>query len=408
GLAWRPFGGTSTVVRAGFGTFCNHQIVGNGLTPLSRNSPFRLRQTSGPFQATDRPDLATAFSGIPSVVAPGIDPNLHTAYINQWSFGVQRELASNLVLDVSYLGSQGHNLPIQWNINQAFPGPGSVASRRPFPAFGNITGGYISSIGNSNFNGFTARAERRMTNGLSFISSYAWSKSIDDGVGISAASDSSGAFAQDARNLRAERSVSDFDVTHRFVFSYVYDLPFSKIQNKPLHAIAGGWQLTGILTLQTGPPFTVFSGRDESNTGGGATQDRPSLVGDWHVANPGPDRWFNTCTLLANGTTQRNCLPGDTPAWQINGVGTFGNASRNVLRSDGLKNFDLGLSRSFRFTERVSLQLRSEFFNLANHPNFSLPNQSAASGSFGSISRAAFQSQTGAQRQIQFEAKLVL
>ena len=348
--------------------------------------------------------MADAFSGIPSVVAPGIDPNFRTAYVDEWSFGLQREVASNLVLDVSYLGSQGHKLPVSWNVNQALPGPGSVASRRPFPGFGNITGGYISSIGNSNFNGLTLRAERRMTNGLSFISSYAWSKSIDDSVGISAASDASTAFAQDARNLRAERSVSDYDVTHRFVFSYVYDLPFSKTQNKALHAVAGGWQLTGILSLQTGPPFTVLSGRDESNTGG--TGDRPSVIGDWHIPNPGPDRWFNTCTLLANGT-QRNCLPGDTPAWQINAVSTFGNAGRNILRSDGLKNFDLGLSRSFRFTEQVSLQFRSEVFNLVNHPNFALPNQSAASGSFGTISRAAFQSQTGAQRQIQFAAKIV-
>src|SRR5437660_1521884 len=103
GLAWRPFGGTSTVVRAGFGTFYNHQIVGNGLTPLSRNSPFRLRQTSGPFQSTDRPDVANACSGTPSVVAPGIGANFRTAFVNQWSFGVQRELASNLVLDVSSL-----------------------------------------------------------------------------------------------------------------------------------------------------------------------------------------------------------------------------------------------------------------------------------------------------------------
>jgi hypothetical protein len=403
GLAWRPFGGTRTVVRAGFGTFYNHQIVGNGLTPLSRNSPFRLRQTSGPFQATDRPDLANAFSGIPSVVAPGIDPNFHTAYVNQWSFGIQRELAPHLVLDVSYLGSQGHRLPIQWNINQAFPGPGSIASRRPFPAYGNITGGYISSIGNSNFSGLNVRAERRMGKGLSFIASYAWSKSIDDGVGISAASDSSTAFAQDARNLRAERSVSDFDVAHRFVLSTVYDLPFGKTQNKRLQAIVGGWQLSGILTLQTGPPFTVLSGRDESNTGGGS--DRPIIIGDWHIPDPGPNRWFNTCTLLANGA-QRNCLPGDTPAWLVN-TGTFGNAGRNIVRSDGLKNFDLGLSRSFRFTERVSLQFRSEFFNLPNHANFGLPNQMSTSSSFASVSRAAFQSQTGAQRQIQFAAKIM-
>src|SRR5262249_58868365 len=115
---------------------------------------------------------ADAFSGIPSVVAPGIDPNFRTAYVDQWSLGIQRELASNLVLDVSYLGSQGHKLPIQWNINQAFPGPGSVASRRPFPAYGNITGGCISSIGKSNFNGMTLRAERRTGKGIGFISSY--------------------------------------------------------------------------------------------------------------------------------------------------------------------------------------------------------------------------------------------
>ena len=326
--------------------------------------------------------------------------------MNQWSFGIQRELASNLILDVSYLGSQGHKLPIPWNINQALPGPGSVASRRPFPGYGNITGGYIASIGNSNFNGLSVRAERRMAKGLSFISSYAWSKSIDDNAGISTGSDASGVFAQDARNLRVERSVSDYDITHRFVFSTVYDVPFGKTQNRTLHAIAAGWQLTGILTLQTGPPFTVFSGRDESNTGRGATQDRPNLIGNPNIPGPGPDRWFNTCTLLANGA-QRNCLPGDTPAWQINALSTFGNAGRNILRSDGLKNIDLGLSRSFRFTDRVSLQFRSEFFNVANHPNFAQPNQSAASGSFATVARAAFQSQTGAQRQIQFAAKVV-
>ncbi len=90
-----------------------------------------------------------------------------------------------------------------------------------------------------------------------------------------------------------------------------------RTRNNLLHAIAGGWQLTGILSLQTGPPFTVLSGRDESNTGNtGVGSDRPNIIGDWRIPNPGPDRWFNTCTLLANGA-QRNCLPGDTPAWQI-------------------------------------------------------------------------------------------
>jgi len=408
GLAWRPFGGTSTVIRAGFGTFYNYQIVGNGITPLSRNSPFRQRQTAGPFLATTRPapNLADAFAGRPSVVPPGIDENFRTAYINQWSFGIQREILRNLVLDVSYLGSQGHKLPIGVNINQAVPGPGSVASRRPFPAFGNITGGFISSIGNSNFNALQVRIERRMSSGLSFISSYTYSKSIDDNSGISTGSDSSGA-PQNVRDLRSERSASDFDVAHRYVFSTVYDLPFGRgrhfsLSHTVAEAIFGGWQLTGILTLQGGRPFTIFTGTDQSGTGQNA--DRPNVIGDWRVANPGPERWFNPCTLLANGTL-RNCRPGESPAWQQNAAGTFGNAGRNILRGDGLKNFDLGLYRAFRLNERQSLQFRAEFFNLTNHPNFFFPNPSLASAAFGAISRAAFQSQTGAQRQIQFALK---
>ncbi|MDQ2921871.1 MAG: TonB-dependent receptor [Acidobacteriota bacterium] len=405
GLAWRPFGGTKTVIRAGFGTFYNLQIVGNGITPLSRNSPFRQRQTSGPFLATARPNLADAFSGNPSVVPPGIDPNFKTAYINQWSFGFQREIAKDLVLDVSYLGSQGHKLPIPWNINQAVPGPGSVASRRPYPGFGSITGGYISSIGNSNFNALQVRAERRFSRGLSLVSSYTWSKSIDYNSGISTGSDSSGN-AQDARNLRVERSLSDYDVTHRWVASYVYDLPFGSGRrfsptNRVTNALLGGWQLTGILTLQGGRPFTIFTGTDVSNTGG--NNDRPNVIGDWRVSHPSPDRWFNPCTQLANGSL-RNCAPGDSPAWGIPPAGSFGNAGRNILRGPGLRNFDFGVSRVFKITERHQLQFRAEVFNLTNHPNFFFPETSVASGSFGTISRAA-NTGAGAQRQIQFGLK---
>ncbi|MGH9800941.1 MAG: TonB-dependent receptor domain-containing protein, partial [Blastocatellia bacterium] len=316
GLAWRPFGGTKTVIRAGIGTFYNLQIVGNGITPLSRNSPFRNRQTSGPFAATVRPlpNVADAFIGNPTIVPPGIDPFFKTAYYNQWSFGVQRELAGNLGLEVTYLGSSGHKLPIGVNINQAIPGAGSVNSRRPYQGFGSITGGYVSSVGNSNYHGMTVRIERRFASGLSFLSSYAFSKSIDDGSGISTGSDSSGA-AQNARNLGAERATSDFDVRHRWVLSYVYDLPFGQgakyaAKNKVVNYLAGGWQLTGILTMQSGRPFTVVTGTDQSATGGGA--DRPNLIGNPFVDNPTPDRWFNPCSLLANGTT-RNCAAGDTP-----------------------------------------------------------------------------------------------
>jgi hypothetical protein len=420
GIAYRPFNDAKTVIRAGFGTFYNYQIVGNGITPLSRNSPFRQRQTAGSFAATVRPlpNVADIFAGNPSVVPPGIDENFKTAYVNQWSFGLQRELAENLVLDVAYLGSSAHKLPLGVNINQAFlpsaqciaapNAPGcSVNARRPFQGFGNITGGFILSGGNSNYHGFTARIERRFNNGLSFLSSYSWSKSIDDGQGISTGSDSSPAQAQDARNLRAERALSDFDVAHRWVLSYVYDLPFGKgkrfeVSNKVADFLIGGWQMTGILTMQTGRPFTVITGSDQSSTSG-LNFDRPNLIGEWRVSNQGPDRWFNPCTRLPNGTL-RNCAPGDSPAWEQNAPGTFGSAGRNILRGDGLHNFDLGVSRYFRITERHQLQFRTEVFNLTNHPNFFFPTASLASTAFATIPRAA-NAGTGAQRQIQFGLK---
>jgi Carboxypeptidase regulatory-like domain/TonB-dependent Receptor Plug Domain len=407
GIAYRPFNDTKTVIRAGFGSFYNYQIVGNGITPLSRNSPFRQRQTSGPFAATVRPlpNVADAFSGNPSPVPPGIDADFKTAYINQWSFGVQREIAQNLALDVSYLGSSGHKLPLGVNINQALPpsaqcvatpsAPGcSVNARRPFQGFGSITGGFIESAGNSIYHAMTVRVERRFASGLSFLSSYSWSKSIDDGAGISTGSDSSGV-AQDARNLRAERALSDFDVAHRWVLSYVYDLPFGKGKRiapsnqgvgKVANLLASGWQMTSILTMQTGRPFTVTLGRDQSLTGG--TTDRPNLVGDPKVSDPGPDRWFNPA------------------AFAVPTAGTFGSAGRNILRGDGLHSFDLGVSRFFRVTERQSFQFRAEVFNLANHPNFFFPTASQASSAFGTITRAA-NTGAGAQRQIQFALKYI-
>ncbi|HXN25248.1 MAG TPA: TonB-dependent receptor [Candidatus Dormibacteraeota bacterium] len=411
GLAWRPFG-NKTVIRAGFGTFYNYQIVGNGITPLSRNSPFRQRQTAGPISAAGVSNirLASAFSGNPAVVAPGIDPNFVTAYLNQWSLGVQHEIAKDTLLDVAYLGSEAHKLPIGVNINQAMLGAGPIRDRRPFPDFGNITGGYISSVGNSTYNGLQVRLERRLSGGLSFLSSYNWSKSIDQNFGISEGGDSSDFFAQDARNLKAERGPSDYDTRHRWVFSYVYDLPFGKGRrfsnaNRVINALIGGWQTTGILTLQTARPFTVTMGRDASNTGGGS--DRPNLIGEWRISNPTPNRWFNTCTIDPQGVLA-NCAAGEKPAWAIPAPGTFGNAGRNILRGDGLKNFDLGLFRSFRITERQGLQFRAELFNLANHPNLYFPEARIDQGRrLGSITRAAFQSQTGAQRQMQLAVKYI-
>lgn len=409
GLAWRPFGKTSTVLRAGFGSFYNMQSAGNGITPLSRSSPFREAQIAGPFSAPVIPDLANMFTATSSTpVAPGIQEDIKTGYINQWSFGVQRELARNLVIDVSYLGSQGHKLPTGWNLNQALPGAGAVNSRRPYPGWGNISGGFGSSIGNSSFNSLTVRIERRFASGLSFLSSYSYSKIIDQTSGVATSSSASPVFAQNARDLRNERSVADYDTPQRWVLSSVYTLPFGKGQrfaanHRFVDALAGGWQTTAIFTVQSGRPFTITSGRDESNTDGGA--DRPNVIGNWRVANPTPGRWFNPCTLTAAGV-RRNCLADDQPAWQINAINTFGNSGRNVLRGQGAQNLDLGVYRNLRIFERLSAQVRAEVYNVANRAQFLLPVGNAAAVTFGQVTAAA-NADFGAQRQIQFALKLI-
>ena len=407
GLAWRPFGGTKTVIRTGFGSFYNHQIVGNGITPLNRNSPYRNSTTAGPFSAstTPLPNLENAFSGNPTPLPPGIQQDFRSAYTNELSFGIQHELAQNLLLEVSYVGNESHKLPTSWNINQAFPGTvGSVNSRRPYLGWGNITGGFISSIGNADFNSLQTRIERRFSSGLSFLVSYVWSKSIDQGANISTGSDNSGGQAQDARDLAAERGLSDFNVPQRLVVSYVYDLPFHAKSNKFADYVVSGWQLTGIFTAQSGQPFTVYDGVDQSNTGG--SNDRPNVIGDWHVSNPGVNAWFNPCTILANGN-RSHCQAGENPAWQIQPLGTYGNAGRNILQGPSLINFDLGLYRQFHVTERVAVQFRSEFFNLPNRANFYLPGHTVTSSSLATLTQAADQPNTGAQRQIQFALKIV-
>ncbi len=398
GFAWRP-SGQGMVIRAGYGIFYNLQIVGNGITPLSRGLPFRLRQLFlNPTSASGGPQFNIA-NPFPDALAggslspAGIQRDFATTYIQQWSLNIQRELTRDLVFDIGYIGSKGTHLSNLVNMNQALPGAGSVASRRPFKGWSDVN--MRTSGAYSTYHGMQLRVEKRMSKGLSLLVSYTVSKSLDSNPGVSTGSDAYSGVAQDARNLRAEYGLSDFDVRQRFVHTFLYELPvgrgkkFGTSWSGPLDAMLGGWEINGILTLQTGRPFTPFfsSTVDRSLTGGFA--DRPNLVGDPKLNDPTPDRWFNTAALA---------LPP---------LGSFGNAGRNIVEGPGLKNFDFGLFKKFRFTESKSLQFRTEFFNLTNHPNFALPNGNINSGSFGRIENAADGNSLGAQRQIQFGLKFL-
>jgi len=390
GFAYRIGDDNRTVLRGGYGIFYDQLVVGNGeYQNYGLGPPYVLVKN---YTNTTTLAPATWANPFPAGVAAGsispfgIDPDLPTPYRQQWSFGIQRELVSNLLLDVSYLGSNGIHLPLRYNINQPAPGPGSIQARRPYPQWSTVT--WLDDVGTSSYNSLTVRLERRYTNGLTFLSSFAYSKALDLGTTAS-----SGTVPQNPRDLRAEWGPAAFNAKFRYVASVVYELPFGKgrrwMSSAPgwLDAVAGGWETTGIITLQSGSPFDVITSKDLSNTGNTNGGERPFVIGNPVLANPSILEWFNTAAFS-------DAVPG--------GGYAYGNVGRDSLVGPGLENVDFGLFKSFRVTERLGLQFRAEAFNALNHANFSNPNSDANSPTFGQIS-----STTNQNRDIQFGLKLI-
>jgi hypothetical protein len=259
---------------------------------------------------------------------------------------------------------------------------------RPFPHWGNIT--WAQSAGKAYYDALLAKLQQNYGNGLSFIISYTYAKSIDNGAGIISAGDSSKALPQNSYDLDAERGPSDFDIKHRFVVSPVYDLPFGKgkrwVGDGFASHIVGGWRLAGIFSAQTGTPFTVYNGgsnNDRSDTL--QLSDRPNWVSN---PNSGGARnakqWFNTS------------------AFALQPAGTFGDSGRNTVRGPNYVDLDTSVTRTFQVLERADLQFRFETFNVANHPNLYNPNGAGTqfgTQAFGTITNAY------APRQLQFSLK---
>ena len=390
GFAFSPFSNSRTVIRGGYGLFYNApalNAVNSG--PQQNNAPFVSAQTfnsSLAIPVTLANPYPAAAAGAGSLTLSAFNRNQPDAQIQQWNVNIQQELTRSMVLEVSYQGSKGTHLPLYYNINQPPPGLGTVAQKqalRPYPQYGNIN--FLDAVGNSSFNGLLTKLQQRYSNGLSFLLSYMYGKSIDDTPGTPYNVVPSRSSAENPQNFSLERGLSGFDIRSRFVFSPVYELPFGPGKkylngNKYVGWVAGGWEVSGILTLQTGRPFTVLVSTDNANVLGNV--DRPNVIGD---ANAGPhtvQQWINV------------------NAFQLAPAGTFGNAGRNNVTGPGLANLDVSLSRVFKVTEKVAIQFRAESFNVANHPNFDQPAQTFGVAGFGSITSAE------PPRQIQFGAKV--
>jgi hypothetical protein len=302
--------------------------------------------------------------------------NFPVGYVEQWNVNVERQLPQSFMLQAGYTGSEGHKFPMYININQAFPGPGAVNSRRPYQGIGNIM--FYGPLDNSTYHALIAKLERRFTKGLSMLVSYTYGHSIDGGP---AQGDSNDQTPQDVRNLAGQRGNSNFDVRQRFVMSGFWQLPFGKSGGWSSYLIRN-WQISGIFSRQTGQFLTPTLSTDPSSTG---TTARPNRVGDGNLPKDQQSRthWF------------------DTSAFAVPACVCFGNAGRDILIGPGFQDLDLSITRDFLFKERFRLQFRAESFNLMNHPNFGLPNAVIGNPLVGTITTTV-----NPERQNQFALKL--
>jgi hypothetical protein len=396
GFAWQA--ARATVIRGGAGVFysgqgslgANARQINNW--PFNRSAVLQSTATRPPFLLREGvpPDVLGTATVPPrnsnwSVWAE--DFPLPTIY--QWNFAVQRELPGDLSLTAAYVGSSSNYLMASYNWNGSAPGPvATERQRRNLPDWNTID--YRSAMGHASYHGLDLQLERRYASGLSLSASYTWSHSIDN---IPEQFGSGGGGIQDFRNWDGSRGNSNFDVRHRFVQAVVYELPFGR--SKPwlnrggvLNQVFGGWQLSNMLSMQTGHYFTPTLANSRVRLGAtGVGNWRPDVIRDPSFENPTADGWFDTGAFV---------LPRNP-----DGTFRFGNAGRAVLVGDGLFNLDAGLMKSFQITERVSLQFRGEVFNVTNTPTLADPNSNMDSPDFGKV-----RGTVSTPRQMQFALRL--
>ncbi|HEY6989579.1 MAG TPA: carboxypeptidase regulatory-like domain-containing protein [Bryobacteraceae bacterium] len=389
GFAYDPFGDGKTSIRGAYGIFSDTlQLVALNSNPTDQPFSYGLTTFNVPFsnpyvnnpaqlqllQTYQRPtsdsQRATWPFYLPLQVI-SMNPDFTSGYIQQWNFNIQRELPGKLVLTVGYLGNKGTRLHVNEQVNPAIYKPGqsttgNVDSRRIYPGYQTIQS--IQSTANSTYHSLQVSWNRRFERGFTFLGSYVWSKAID-----LASTDGNSGLGNQASNpfdWNRDKGPANFHIGHRFVTSFIWDLPLLGNAPKLAQTLLGGWQLNGILTLQSGTPFSVTAGVDRSLAG--VNLDRADISG--RVATYGGS---------SHGAEVARYF--DTSVFALPALGTFGTSGRNILIGPGFANFDAGLFKQFRIDESRRFELRWEVFNTLNHANFLNPTASFSSPNFGRI-----------------------
>jgi Carboxypeptidase regulatory-like domain len=376
GLAWSPSTSKKTVIRAGFGVY--YALPDNLSYRLDNLAPFNaaLILKNVPISSVMGNNAIVPGAPLPAgaLVPPsGIQPDLKTPTVESYSLKIERQLPSNLSLSVGYIGSHAYHEMLTGDVNLPIP---TICPASPCPAYYPSGAVYNPpnaplanpkvagtttwlSEGVSSYNGLEVDVNRRLTRGLQFRGVYTLSKALDDGDTLNTTlATNSPAYLANSKDAKADYGRASFDIRHSAVINATYDLPFGRGKGGLAQRIFGDWQVSGIETLLSGIPFTPQLSYNPANDGNTRNSVRPSWNPNFTgaVIKGGPNQYFNLNAFI-------------TPL-----AGTYGNVGRDVLQGPGLATLDVSLAKKFSIAERLSLQFRSEFFNLLSRTNFNTPN----------------------------------
>jgi len=381
GLAIRPFGDATTVVRLGYGVYSQFWpgLLAQNATggPWQSTESFILEDPKTPAIRFPAPFVTnSAFSGIQSI--SGLNPDFPNERTQQWNLSIGRQIFGT-ALDIGYVGTRSLNVPYSEDLNLLRPStiPFSAA-RRTYPRFNSVN--LVQTGGSSTYHGFTVQADRRMAGGLWYNVNYTWAKALTD---VDLRSYSSG--AQQNQYQRYLERADDGNIRRQQLrFSYLYDLPLGRGRRfgsglpRAVDFFAGGWQLAGITTMMTGARLSpTYSNADPANTNqfGG----RPDRIGDGN---------FDSGEMRDSIRARQPILDRSAFVLPASGRGFYGNSARYILTGPGNMTWNMGVHKNWNIKERAQMQFRWELFNAFNRPNFSNPTTNIQSGSFGLVTSA--------------------